>query len=352
MLASQWSVPQQDKETLLLSGLNDLSKHHSANCKEYGRITNALWDRFSAARVEDVPFVPVSLFKSHRLSSVPHEAVRMTMTSSGTTGSSLSKIAIDHETTSRQARSLNASISAVVGGKRPPMLVVDSETVVRDPKLLSARGAGVLGMMRFGRDHCFLLDGDMKFRREALRDWVAKHQGTPILIFGFTFLVWQFLYSFTQEDKLDLSNGVLVHSGGWKKLQSEAVSPDVFRASFHQSSGLSRIYNFYGMVEQMGAICLEASDGFLYPPNIADVIIRDPATFAPLAPGKEGLIQMVSLVPTSYPGHSVLTEDLGVIEYIDRGVDGRLGKALRVIGRLPKTELRGCSDVVAASLAA
>jgi hypothetical protein len=44
----------------------------------------------------------------------------------------------------------------------------------------------------------------------------------------------------------------------------------------------------------------------------------------------------------------VLTEDLGVVASIDAKAGGRLSKAILVSGRAPKTEMRGCSDVIAA----
>jgi hypothetical protein len=50
------------------------------------------------------------------------------------------------------------------------------------------------------------------------------------------------------------------------------------------------------------------------------------------------------MLPESYPGHSILTEDLGRITAVDGCACGRLGKALRIEGRVPKAELRGCSD--------
>ena len=53
----------------------------------------------------------------------------------------------------------------------------------------------------------------------------------------------------------------------------------------------------------------------------------------PAAVGEEGVIQVVSVLPRSYPGHSVLTEDMGVVEPIDAGAGGRFGKAIRVVGR-------------------
>jgi hypothetical protein len=111
---------------------------------------------------------------------------------------------------------------------------------------------------------------------------------------------------------------------------------------------LRNVYNFYGFVEQIGSVFIEGPDGLLYPPNFTDVIVRRPHSWEPAAVGEEGVIQVVSLLPRSYPGHSVLTEDLGVVETIDAGIGGRFGKAIRVAGRAPKTELRGCSDVIAA----
>jgi hypothetical protein len=55
------------------------------------------------------------------------------------------------------------------------------------------------------------------------------------------------------------------------------------------------------------------------------------------------------MLPTSYPGHSILTEDLGVIHGIDDDPGGWLGKRFSLMGRVPRTQLRGCSDTYAAS---
>ena len=57
-----------------------------------------------------------------------------------------------------------------------------------------------------------------------------------------------------------------------------------------------------------------------------------------------GLIQTLSLLPVSYPGQSLLTEDIGIIHGIDNCKCGKLGKYFTVLGRVPDAELRGCSD--------
>ena len=168
------------------------------------------------------------------------------------------------------------------------------------------------------------------------------------MIFGFTYLVWSRFYQPLADAGLDFSNGILIHSGGWKKLQEQAVSAAGFRAALRQAMGLSRIYNFYGMVEQVGSVFLEGDDGYLYPPNFADVIVRDPYTLEEVPNGQTGVLEVLSALPRSYPGHCLLTEDLGVVHAVDSSACGRFGKAFSVLGRIPKAELRGCSDVIAA----
>jgi len=50
------------------------------------------------------------------------------------------------------------------------------------------------------------------------------------------------------------------------------------------------------------------------------------------------------LLPISYPGHSILTEDIGTIIGVDNCLCGRMGKYFKINGRLKNAELRGCSD--------
>jgi hypothetical protein len=94
-------------------------------------------------------------------------------------------------------------------------------------------------------------------------------------------------------------------------------------------------------------VFLEGTDGLLHPPAFADVIIRDPDTWREQPVGEPGVIQVVSALPTSYPGHSLLTEDLGTVVRVDDPGSRYRGKAFVVHGRVPRVELRGCSDVSA-----
>jgi len=347
----QYGLPRAEKQKLLLAELNSLTELHVRNCPEYARLVEFTNGRTEAERVEDIPFLPVGLFKSHRLASVPPSEVFKTLTSSGTTGQQVSQIFLDRETAMRQTSALNRIVGHVIGPARLPMILIETSALIKDRKRFSARAAGVLGMMNFGRQHFYALDEDMLLDETGLRGFLERFGSQPFLLFGFTFMVWQYFYERVRTLELDLSNGILLHSGGWKKLQDLAVSNDEFKRRFANSTGLRRIYNFYGMVEQVGSIYLEGEDGYLYPPNFADVIVRDPVTLAPAPAGTPGIIQVVSVLPRSYPGHSILTEDMGVIHGEDELTCGRYGKRFSVIGRVPKTELRGCSDIHASTVA-
>jgi len=337
---SVFTLPQAAKEEALLKELSDLVSHHRDRCAPYDRILAASSFE-SADSIADLPWLPVRLFKNLELKSIPDDEVFKVLTSSGTTGE-VSRIYLDKAAAATQTRQLGATVQTVLGPKRLPMLLVDTKAMLKDRRSFSARGAGVLGMSTFGRDHVWALDEEGHVDLDAIRGFLAKHGDAPFLIFGFTYMVWLHLYEVARDNGLDLSNGILIHSGGWKKLVDQAVSPSSFRAHLAEV-GLVNTHNFYGMVEQIGTIFLEGpSGGSLYCPDFADVIVRDPVTWREQPPGEPGLLEVVSTLPTSYPGHVLLTEDLGVVHGIDDG--DWPGKRFSVLGRLPRAEARGCSD--------
>ncbi|MEU6641336.1 acyl-protein synthetase [Saccharomonospora sp. NPDC046836] len=329
----------------LLPELAELTAHHRQRCPGYDRVLTALGVSHDAVfgEIAELPWLPVRLFKTHELKSIADDEVFKVLTSSGTTGSGASRIYLDRAAAAEQARRLAATMQAVLGRQRLPMLIVDRPTVVKNRRSFSARGAGVLGMSSFGRKHVYVLDEHERPDPEAVRGFLARHGEAPFLIFGFTFLVWQYLYELAREHRFDLSNGILIHSGGWKKLADRAVGNAEFRRRFAADTGLVRIHNYYGMIEQIGTVFLEGpSGGSLYCPDFADVVIRDPLTWREQPVGTPGVIQVVSTLPRSYPGHVLLTEDVGVCHGIDDG--DWPGKRFTVLGRLPRAEVRGCSD--------
>lgn len=349
-----YSLDKAEKEKLLTDRLVELTEYHKQNCPEYADILNTVsYGEREISSYKDLPFLPVRLFKELSLKSVPQDEVVKTMTSSGTSGQRVSKIYLNRVTASNQQKAMVKIVNEFTGSSRIPMVIVDCPSVVKDRNMFSARGAGILGFSIFGAKKVYALNDDMELDVEGLEAFLEQHRGQKILLFGFTFMVWQYFYKelvrLKGEGKaFDLSNGILIHGGGWKKLAGEAVSPEEFHDSLQAVCGLARIHDYYGMVEQTGCIYMECECGHLHASIFSDVIARRPEDFSECETGERGILQVVSTIPESYPGHSLLTEDEGVILGEDDCPCGRKGKYFRIFGRLKNAEIRGCSDTFAA----
>lgn len=348
-----YSLDKEEKEVLLLRRLEELTRLHRENCPAYARILDSL-PRFGVSGLEAVSFLPVRLFKELTLRSVPEENVVKTMTSSGTSGQAVSRIYLDRTTSANQQKALVKIVSSFTGVGRMPMIIIDCPSVVKDRRMFSARGAGILGFSIFGTKKHYALNDGMQLDVEGLREFLEVNRGKPIFLFGFTFMVWQHFYQELVRLKaegvtFDLSNGILIHGGGWKKLQSQTVSQGDFHDRLKEVCGLDRIHDYYGMVEQTGCVYMQCEQGHLHASIFSDVIVRRPLDFGVCGVGEPGILQVLSTIPESYPGHSLLTEDEGVLLGEDDCLCGRKGKYFKVTGRLKNAELRGCSDTYAAS---
>lgn len=345
---------KQEKQRHLTQSLKELTQYHREHCPEYARMLKSIgYDPAQAQTYYDLPFLPVRLFKELTLKSVPDDEVVKTMTSSGTSGQAVSKIYLDRQTSSNQQKAMVKIVSDFTGANRMPMLIIDCPSVVKNRQMFSARGAGILGFSMFGTKKAYALNDDMELDLEGVRAFLQQHQGERILLFGFTFMIWQHFYKelvrlADQGIRLDLSQGILIHGGGWKKLVSEAVSPEEFHKRLKNVCGLEDIHDYYGMVEQTGCIYMECPCGHLHASIFSDVIVRDPVDFHPCKVGETGIVQVVSVLPRSYPGHSLLTEDEGILLGEDDCPCGRKGKYFKILGRLKNAEIRGCSDTYAA----
>lgn len=346
-----FSLDKKTKDELLRDRLLSLTRLHYDKCEEYKRILDSIGFDFKEVKsCYDVPFLHVSLFKRLELRSIDKEDVFKVMTSSGTTGQAVSRIYLDRNAAAMQQKTLVKIVSDFTGSSRMPMLVIDSPSVIKDRAMFSARGAGILGFSIFGADMTYALDDEMKINAEAVEKFLDRHKDKKILLFGFTFMVWQHFYKelLKLDRRFDLSKAVLIHGGGWKKLTGEAVSHEEFNKRLNDICGLSDIHDYYGMVEQTGCIYMECECGHLHASVFSDVITRRAIDFSPCEIGEQGVIQVLSALPESYPGHSLLTEDEGVIIGEDDCPCGRKGKYFKVSGRLKNAEIRGCSDTYAA----
>lgn len=332
-------------ENGLLQKLNTLTKHHHQRCKVYRDYIDSVFGLQEVEDIADVPYLPARAFKNHELRSVGEDEIVKVLMSSGTTGQP-SKIFLDKETSLLQIRELSNIFKNSFGNSRFPMLVVDAPSTITDRKKFSARTAAINGFSMFAKSRTFALDDDYSINFQRVSDFLSANEGNRVFVFGFTFLVWKFLVERLLQcsTTIDLSNSFIVHGGGWKKLEAEKVTNAEFKATIEKTLKCLDVRNYYGMVEQTGTISMECNHGRLHAPDNGGFLVRDLEKFDNTLTDKVGLIQVFSAIQKSYPGHSILTEDLGILS---RGSDcpcGNENHAITVIGRLEKAEVRGCSD--------
>lgn len=347
-----YSLSKEAKHKMLNDRLHELTRKHYVECSSYKRMLDALGiDINYLPDYEKIPFLPVRLFKEFELCSCEKKDVVKIMTSSGTTGQQVSRIFLDRVTSSAQQKCLTKIVSHFLGTKRVPMLILDSSAVIKNRNMFSARGAGILGFSMFGSKRQYALDENMELDINGMKDFLEAHKNETIFLFGFTFMIWQHFYKKLLESgyRPDISKGVLIHGGGWKKLVNEKLSPEEYKQSLKDVCGIlpENVHDYYGMVEQTGCIYMECRCGHLHTSAFSDVIIRRPKDFSIAAKGEKGLVEVVSVLPESYPGHILLTEDEGIVLGEDDCPCGLKGKYFKILGRIKNAEIRGCSDTYA-----
>lgn len=346
-----YSLPFEKKDPIFLNKMIELTNYHIEHSEIYRRILSAESFKIEdVAIIDDIPFLPVGLFKTQELVSIPRNRITRVMTSSGTSGQTVSKVFLDPETSKNQTRVLSKIIGSFIGTNRLPLLILDSRLSIKDRKLFSARGAGIMGFSVLGKDMTFALDENMQLDLQVVEDFLARHKGEPVLLFGYTFMIWKHFYNALVERNIKLhfdSGTVLFHVGGWKKLKDMAVDSTTYRESITEQTGIHKIYDYYGMAEQLGSVFVACEYGHLHASIFSEILIRDETSLEVCKTGQKGILQVMSVIPHSYPGHSLLTEDEGMLLGIDDCPCGRKGKYFEIYGRLKNSEIRGCSDTYA-----
>ncbi|MFN9371133.1 MAG: hypothetical protein ACK6D3_04530 [Planctomycetaceae bacterium] len=346
-----YALPPREKSDYLVGQLNELVEHHSRGCPEYGRLVAEWRARHPRAeRVDEFPWVPVSLFKEHRLVSIAGDV--MSVKSSATTTGQSSQVFTDKATRKRQTLSATRIWNDYLGLERRPCLVFDLESTVRGTASLGARAAAILSLGHHASEWHFVMrqEGDqLRVDEQALEGALKAIGDRPILCYGFTWILYLAHQELVRRGRLPAlhPDSLFLHSGGWKRLIDLAVDKPQFNQTVAGVWGLepSRVIDFYGTVEQVGLLYPDCPAGNKHVPYWADVLLRRPDTLAVAQAGETGLIELVSALPLAAPNHVVLTEDLGELVCEDGCPCGRRGRAFVFRGRAPKSEVRGCSDV-------
>lgn len=352
----QYDIPQNEKEQYLLPLLREQvarSIERSDNMKRFYEAYDTSPD--SIKTIASIAPLPVTMFKQFRLQTCSDDEIVRVLNSSATTTGIPSTVYIDKTTAMRQTKALVATLKSYIGKSRRPFLVMDTSSI-NDPaaSTISARGAAIRGLSNFARKTYYVMDdidGALVLNLDRLQEFEEAFSDREVLAFGFTYIVWtRVLESLKKADvKLNLPHIKILHSGGWKKLSSQAVTKDVFNREVAEAFNTdpSNAIDFYGMVEQLGVLFLDCPAGYKHPPDFADIIIRDVLTMDEAPVGTPGLIEVVSVLATSYPSQAVLTEDIGEVIGIDDCPCGRKGKYFVFRSRAEKAEIRGCGDTFA-----
>ncbi|WP_269542328.1 acyl-CoA reductase [Cerasicoccus fimbriatus] len=358
-----YSLPSAEKAQRLLEAMHEAYRHHVDNCAAYARFCagRGLNRDSEFKSLADFPYLPVQAFKDSAdlLRSVPEDQIKTKLQSSATSGMP-STTPIDGVTAKRQVRALAGVLGAALGPKRRPLIVFDA-----DPRsgrgIMGARSAAVQGFLNLAREVHYAMspqEGVLTLQRKVLADlsksWSSSSE--PVLLFGFTYLIYSMALEPLAKEGIRLplpAGSKLAHLGGWKKLADRAVSKEEFARCAELVFGISpeNVVDFYGFTEQMGVTYPDAPSGDKMVPAFAEVIVRDPKTLEPCADGEVGLLQFLTPLPYSYPGISVLTDDIGVITSRDDSGDWH-GARFRVLGRAKNAEVRGCGDILGDKVAA
>lgn len=273
--------------------------------------------------VEDIPFLPISFFKSHRVTTTAFDPALL-FQSSGTTGNTTSTHFVREPALYEQ--SFNRSFEIFYGdiqdycllGLLPSYLEQgQSSLVYMVDHLIKKSGHKDSGF--------YLHDGDRL--SETLRRLEASRQDT--LLIGVTYALLDFAEQYPQQ----LKHTIVMETGGMKGRHREMT-----RAELHETLcrglGVPAIHAEYGMTELLSQAY--AVEGHFHTPRWMKVLLRDetdPFAILPMKVGRSGAINIIDLANV-YSCGFIATEDIG--RWNDDG-------SFEVLGRMDHTDVRGCS---------
>jgi hypothetical protein len=283
----------------------------------------------------DLPAVPQQLFKHTLLyahGSAPPAAIYVT--SGTTTGQPGRQHLLDTD--------IYRAVS-VEGARRAGLLAREVELHFLTPSPGEASYSSLSAMFGFWqkafrqifpRPRFWIRQGHFEFAR--LRETLAKQikARRPVAICGTAFSFVHLIDAWADLPPLRLPRGSwLLETGGFKG-RSREISKTELYAQLARTFSVrdDAIWNEYGMTELSSQTYARGRNGLHHTPPWARVLVCDPATGREVRVGKQGLVRWIDLANTD----SVLA--LQTLDLAERTPHG-----FRLIGRLPRTEPRGCS---------
>jgi phenylacetate-coenzyme A ligase PaaK-like adenylate-forming protein len=278
-------------------------------------------DPAGVSRVEDIPFLPISFFKTHTVTTTSFTP-DLLFESSGTTGSVNSKHWVKDP--ALYERSFLEGFRLFYGapedwcilGLLPSYLERRHSSLVYMVEALVKRsGHAASGFYLY--DH----------ERLAAQLRALEAQGQRTLLIGVTFG----LLDFAEQYQLSLNHTVVMETGGMKGRREEWTRQQV-HDMLQERLGVSAVHSEYGMTELLSQ-GYSVGDGIFRTVPWMRMYVReedDPRIIREKGKGALNIIDLANIYSCAFIG----TEDLGQVY-----ADGRF----EVLGRIDNSDIRGCS---------
>ena len=149
------------------------------------------------------------------------------------------------------------------------MIIIDEKENIKNQKNFNAKTAAYIGFSLFGSNHFYLIENG-KVNYKGLNLFLQKFASDKFLIFGFTSKIFFQFINLINPKKLinnSFNKAILIHGGGWKKMESNKISNNKFKEILLSKFKISNVYNYYGLVEQTGSIFLKTKIVVFYHTN-------------------------------------------------------------------------------------
>ena len=301
-------------------------KYQAEFCVPYHQfITNLNIKADQINRVADIPYLPISFFKSHRVvSNTDHEEI--IFSSSGTTGQIQSK----HFVTDLKVYedSFNKTFEQFYGKVEDTcLLALLPSYLERDGSSLIYMIDALLNQSKHSDSGYFLHNHEELFNKLI----ALKEAGQKTILIGVTYALLDFLEIY----QLDFPELIVMETGGMKGKRKEMVREEL-HGILKSGFGVDAIHSEYGMTELLSQ-AYSSGNGVFDCPNWMKIVLRDtndPLTL--LNSNQTGGINIIDLANINSCSF-IATQDLG-----------RLlpGGSFEVLGRFDNADIRGCNLLV------
>jgi hypothetical protein len=280
------------------------------------------------AIIEQIPFLPIRFFKSHRVTATDFEPAAI-FESSGTTTSVNSKHYI--KDISLYKKSFTLGFEKFYGSaKNKCILGLLPSYLERNHSSLVYMVDSLIKESTHQLSGFYLYDHD-KLYHTIVHNEILKQ---PTIVIGVTYA----LLDFAAQHHLQLRHTVIMETGGMKGRREEMTRQQVHH-ELQQNLGISLVHSEYGMTELLSQ-AYSKGDGIFHCPAWMKVILReDDDPFAIVLPetikekpatGAINVIDLANLYSCSF----IATDDIGRLYS---------NESFEVLGRMDNSDIRGCS---------